>query len=233
MKSEFDGSSLRSALRTAGTSLLSVFALLYASVRSLAATARSRGETAVRLVTSRGLSVTRRLGSTLTGPTTRGLLLRAWRGLVGRRPDVTAAAAFVAPVLALGTEWWVVDAYGYRQVEVWVFGTWNGSDPQSIVFLGVAALVALAAGYAAVNSGLLPSTLLVMGPVFGIGFARYGLTTGQHTVGIPNAAGVAAVLALLYGVPIGATGFVLGTILRRTAGALGWNRGGDPVPENV
>ena len=238
MKVELDGSSLhsslRSALRTAGTSLLGALAFLYVSLRRLVATTRSLGGTATRWFASRGVSSRRRVESVLTAERTRRATRRAWRGLVGRRLDVSAAAALLAPLLALGTELWVVDTYGYRRIEQWVLGTWTGADPRMIVFLGVALLVALAAAFAAGNSGLLPSIVLVMGPIFGVGFARYGLTFEYYgTVGIPNATGVALVLAVAYGVPIGTAGFVIGSVARLIVDRLGRNRGREPAPENV
>ena len=230
MKFEIDGS----ALRTGGYRLLGALILLSASVGRLAMTARSAGKKTGRGLAAGGSSAVSRGREALTGRRAERLARGAWRGLVGRRTDVSAAAFLLAPLLALGTGWWVADAYGYRRIERWALGTWSGSDPHLIVFVGVAALVALAAAFAAWNSGLLPSIVLAMGPVFGIGLARYGLTVEFYgTVGVPNAISVAAILALLFGVPIGTAGFVLGTLARRAIGRFGRRRGDGAVIENA
>jgi hypothetical protein len=139
------------------------------------------------------------------------------RGLFGRRPGVSAAVVAAAPVLALAANAWAAGV-GYRRVQQWVEGTWYGTDPQTAVFLAAGALVALAAASAAVNSGLVPTTVLVGGPVFGVTFTRYGLVLEPSgTVSLPDAVGVGLLLASAFAVPFACAGFVLGETARRAA----------------
>jgi hypothetical protein len=139
-------------------------------------------------------------------------------------------AVVVTPVLALATEWWVVNSYGYRQIDSWVIGTWTGTNPQLLVFAGVAILMAISAAFTVLNSGIIPATLLAMAPIFGIGFTRYGLTFEYYgTVGIPEATAFAGFVAVMFGVPIGAVGFLIGTVLRKGIAHFDGNRGPDSV----
>ncbi|WP_155119401.1 hypothetical protein [Halomicrobium katesii] len=153
-------------------------------------------------------------------------------GLFGRRLEVSLLAGLLSVPLALLTTWWVRSTMGYATLEAWVRGTWYGTDPALTVFLGVAALLVLATASAAVNSGLLPTTLLVAGPVFGVGVARYGTTLtyeyGASVVSLPDAVGTAALFAIVFGVPIAVCGFVLGSALRRVTAVLA--DGSGPFP---
>ena len=129
-------------------------------------------------------------------------------------------------MLAVVTARWVARSYGYRRVHSWAVGTWTGTDPHLIVFVGVAVAVAVAAAFTVANSGLVPATALVMGPLFGVGFTRYGLTVGHHgPVGIPEAVASGGLIALALGVPIGLTGFLVGTALRKGIAHFGGGRG--------
>jgi hypothetical protein len=137
-------------------------------------------------------------------------------GLIGIRPEVSIVALLTAPVLALGTEWWVVTTSSYPQIESMAVGTWTGTNPEPLVFVGVAAIIAIATLFTVFNSGLIPATVLAMAPTFGIGFARYGLRTEYYgTVGIPDAAAIGLIITVVIGLPLGVTGFLIGTVLRR------------------
>lgn len=224
MQIAIDGSSVKSAASAVVAFVAAVIASAYGASKSL---------------TSRSL-VAASLGLSAAAAASRGMLAKRRAvplervsqtlrtALFGRRLDVSATVLLVAPVLALATHYWAA-AVGYPRVRGWVHGTWFGTDPQLIVFLGVAALLALAVLSAASNSGLLPTTLLATAPVFGVAFARYGLTLEHYgTVGIPNAVEVGVVLAAAFGVPIACAGFVLGTVVRRMMAVLRGERGGAP-----
>ena len=160
----------------------------------------------------------------LSGPTVRTLTGPVATAAFGRRADVSASTLVLAPALAVATEWWVATRLGWPTVRAWVLGTWYGTDPRVAVFVWAAALIALAAASAAVNSGVVPTTLLVAGPLFGVAFTRYGTPagrTGEAVVSLPDAAFVGAGLALLYGVPLALAGFVVGVGVRRAARGLG------------
>lgn len=128
-------------------------------------------------------------------------------------------AVLLTPVLAAATAWWVGSTFGYATLEAWVRGTWYGTNPSLVVFLGVAALVGLGAVSAARNSGLLPTTLLVSAPIFGAAVTRYGTDAsyawGTSVVSLPEAVGVALAFAVAFGVPIAVCGFLVGAALRR------------------
>lgn len=164
-----------------------------------------------------------RLGSTgrelFDGPVRRGLTGPVLTGLFGRRRDVSLLVVSMAVPAAAVTAWWVGSTAGYAVLEGWVEGTWYGTDPSLAVFLGAAALVALGAVSAAVNSGLVPTAVLVAAPVFGAALTRYGTEiphgSGTTVVSLPDAVVVATSFALLFGVPFAACGFLLGTALRR------------------
>ncbi|QGA83203.1 putative membrane protein [Halomicrobium sp. LC1Hm] len=170
------------------------------------------------------VSGTRKGRSLLSGPVKRGLAGPVRDALLGRRVAVSLLAGLLSAPLALLTTWWVRSTMGYTTLEAWVRGTWYGTEPALVVFLGVAALLVLATASAAVNSGLVPTTLLVAGPVFGVGVARYGTTVtyeyGASVVSLPDAVAIAALFAVAFGTPIAVCGFVLGSALRRVTAVL-------------
>jgi hypothetical protein len=138
--------------------------------------------------------------------------------LLGRRSEVSVLATLLAPGLALAVAW-ALSGVGFDAVREAVVGTWTGRDPALVVLLAAAALVALGTASSAVNSGLLPTTLLVVAPVFGAGLLRYGteptvLSLGP-VVSLPDAVGVAALLAVAFGGPLACCGFLFGVALRR------------------
>jgi len=154
-------------------------------------------------------------------PATRTAACAIRTGLGGRRTDLTAAALVAVPPLALGAAWGVTATVGFARLHEWAVGTWYGTDPQALVFVAVGALLVLGAAHAAVNSGLIPTALLVAAPVFGAGAASYGTSFGYYeTVSLPVAGQVGAAAALVVGVPLGAVAFLAGVGLRRAAS--GW-----------
>ncbi|WP_227133787.1 hypothetical protein [Halorubellus salinus] len=145
---------------------------------------------------------------------------RIVHGLFGRRTSVSVGIVALAAALAVGAAQHVFATVGYETLESWVYGTWTGTNPEPLVFLGVAALLALAVASAAVNAGLVPTTALVAAPVYGIAFTRYGTSEtfsrfGPDVVSLPEAAAFAAFAALLAAVPIAVVGFAVGVALRR------------------
>jgi hypothetical protein len=164
-----------------------------------------------------------RIRAVLGGPVRRALVGPVRTGLLGRRVEVSLLVTLLAPLLALVAAWWV-GGVGFETFLAWVEGTWSGTDPYPVVLVAGAALVALAIVSAGVNSGLLPTTLLVAGPVFGAAVTRYGTTvergTGTAVVSLPEAVGVAALFAVAVGLPLAVVGFLLGVAARRVARTL-------------
>jgi len=157
--------------------------------------------------------------------------------LLGQRLSVSLLILLLAPVFALATAWWVGSTVEYATVEQMVRGTWYGTDPSRAVLLAVGGLLALGTISAAINSGLVPTTLLVAAPVFGAAVTRYGSEVtynwGTTVVSLPNAVGVAAVFALAFGLPIAICSFLLGASLRRITAILVGRSGPASRPENV
>lgn len=245
MKIEIDGSRARSAVDAATEYAVVAVMVLIAYSRTVVSTSASWAGASLRWSLARaGASVdwsvsrVKRASETtralLTGQTARDLTRRTWHGLVGRRLDVSLVAVLLAPLVAVGTHWWTVRTVGYVQIRDWTVGTWNGTDPQVAVFLAVAVLLAAAVCSVYYNSGLLPTTVLVAGPVFGVAFARYGLTLDHYgTVGLANATGIGLLLAAGFAAPIAAAGFVLGTALRRVVATLRGGNGSLSAPEGI
>jgi hypothetical protein len=198
---------------------LSLLAAAAAGLPSTLWTALNRLRTGLRRLGARLSPLARRAGGFLTGPV-RVVVL-------GRRPAVSLLVVAVAPVLAAATAWWVGSAVGYGTLVDLVGGTWDRTDPATAVCLVVGLLVALGDASAAVNSGLVPTTVLVAGPVFGAAATRYGTTVvepwGPVVVSLPDALAFAARVALVVGVPVGVCAFLLGATVRRLVGAV---RGG-------
>ncbi|WP_435118945.1 hypothetical protein [Halolamina sp. C58] len=166
----------------------------------------------------------RRAVELLAGPGKRFVTGPLRAALLGRETRRSLGALLSAPVLALAVAWWVGSTVGYATLVAWVRGTWFGTAPSLAVFAAVAALLLLATASAAVNSGLLPTTLLVSAPIFGAAVTRYGTTVtyawGAEVVSLPNAVGTATAIGLGFGVPIAVAGFLLGSVLRRSATTL-------------
>ena len=185
-----------------------------ARLRSTLGSVDARGRTA-------SLILVRRTRGLLAGPVREALAGPVRVAVIGRRSDVSLLVVLSAPILALGTAWWVESTAGYAALEAWVRGTWYGTNPSLAVFLGVALLLALGAVSAAVNSGLVPTTVLVAGPIYGTAVTRYGTEVtyarGTAVVSLPDAVVFAAALAVGLGVPIAGCGFLIGAGARRLA----------------
>ncbi|RDI71150.1 hypothetical protein [Halopelagius longus] len=183
-----------------------------------------------------------------TGSALESTRKRIRRGIVGTRRRTSAIAVLSAPITAVVTGLLVSATYGYSSIERlvigdnhpyslgrWVVDALFGAGPRTVALVGLFLLVAFAAGFAAKNSGLIPTITLVAGPIFGIGLARYGTTvehfspsnlhrlfgaTAMHfeTVGPVETFGTALFVAVLWGVPIGVLGFAVGTLGRRFGG---------------
>jgi hypothetical protein len=139
--------------------------------------------------------------------------------LFGRRAAGAVLLAGVAPVVAVLTAGVVAATTGYPPLERWLVGTWTGTDPHAAVFAGAALFVGLAATSAAVEGGLLPTTALVAGPLFGVAVTRYGTTVstgvGERVVSLPDALAFAFGVAAVGGVTVGVVGYGIGAALRR------------------
>lgn len=228
-----DTSPLRSALETSVALLAVALSRSASALRTTAALLWRLTRTAGRLLGS----IASRTYRALDGPVRRAVTGPVSDGLLGRRLEASLLVVLLSPVLALATAWWVGSTVGYPTLEGWVRGTWTGTDPTTAVFLGVALLLALGAASAALNSGLVPTTVLVAGPAFGAAVTRYGTEVtyawGESVVSLPNAVGVAALLALAFGVPIAVGGFLLGVAVRRVARVLRGDSGPSSRPEQV
>lgn len=230
-----------SSLRTLGASsvaLASVVLSWIASAAGRVATRLWRLLAAFRRATRSAARTARtRARRVLAGPVRRALTGPVRTAVLGRRPDVSLLAVLLAPVLALGAAWWVGTTVGYGTLEAWVHGTWDGTGPSLVVFLAVALLVALGAISAAINSGLLPTTVLVAAPVFGASVTRYGTEVayswGTRVVSLPEAVGTATVLAFGFGVPIAVCGFLFGTAARRVVRVFTRGSGPSSSPEGA
>jgi len=172
------------------------------------------------LVASLGLtrSGLHRLGS-LRAPVARVVRGPLAALVLGRRAAVSVILAGVAPVLAVLTAGAVATTTGYRPLERWLVGTWTGTDPRLVVFVGAALLVGLAAAGAAARAGLVPTGFLVAAPVFGVAVTRYGTVVstygGERVVSLPEAVAVAAGVAAVGSVAVVAVGYPLGAACRR------------------
>lgn len=219
MPIELGDATARNSLRVIGSYLLTLFGRVYSGCSWLAGQIsdliRGIGHRAGSLESA----LTDYFSTALGAETTRRVLGRVTDGLLGVRREISVVALLSAPLLALGTEWWVVTTSSYRRIKSMAVSTWTGTNPELFVFLGVAAIVAIATLFTVFNSGLIPATVLAMAPTFGIGFARYGFTAEYYgTVGIPDAIAIGLMIAVAVGLPIGVTGFVIGTVLRRLRG---------------
>lgn len=149
--------------------------------------------------------------------------------LVGRQLGVSVLVAGVAPVLAALTAVAVASTTGYPPLERWVVGTWTGTDPHAAVFVGTAVLVGLAAASAGVNGGLVPTTVLVAAPLFGVAVTRYGTVVatsyGERVVSLPDAVAFAFGVAAVGGTAAGVAGYAVGASLRWASRVVG-----DDVP---
>lgn len=241
MPSNDTGRAVAESLRDAFVSTLLWLLALCGTVFELAASAVSLlfawTATAITAVAAGTRTAAERVRGLLVGPGARIVGGPVKSGLFGRRLDVSLVAALLAPVLALATAWWVGSTVGYDVLADWAVGTWTGENPVMLVFVAAGALVGLGAVSAAVNSGLVPTTLLVVAPAFGAGVTRYGTTVqrygGPDVFSLPEALAFGAFVGLAVGVPLGVLGFVLGVGLRRVVDVLRGDSGPSARPERV
>lgn len=223
---------LRSVAETGWSLVVSTLAWLAAALWTLSSWVRAVGAAAAGLVRAT-LNRTHRV----LEPATRRAVGPVRAGLVGRRLDVSLVAVLLAPLLALVTAWWVGSTVGFGTLADWVVGTWTGRDPVFVVFLAAGALVGLGAVSAGVNSGLVPTVLLVAGPLFGAGVTRYGthhpLYRSTEVVSLPEALAAGGAVAVAFGVPLGLVGFCLGVGVRRVAAVLRGGPGSAARPGEV
>ncbi len=175
------------------------------------AAAMTRSATARAVVWARRV-VTGRARDLAAGPVRTALL--------GYRTDVSLLVALTAPVLAGVAAWWVLTTVGGPEtLGDWATGTWSGADPSVPLAVAVTLVVAAGAASAAVNSGLVRTTVLVAGPVFGALVTRYG-TEAPRLVSLPDAIVFAAVAAAVGRGVLGVVSFCLGAAIRRVVRAL-------------
>lgn len=214
----------RSAARTTASVLSTTIARLLASL----VTVLARLHSALAAVLSAGRDLSQaalaRGRDAATGPTATGVRGTLRVGLLGRRLDVSLLTALLAPVLALVTAWWVGSTIGFPALADQVVGTWTGRSPHLAVFLAAGVLIGLGGVSAAVNSGLVPTFLLVAGPLFGAGVTRYGRSQTYYgnleVVSFPEAILGGLAVAVAFGVPLALAGFCLGVCGRRVADVL-------------
>jgi hypothetical protein len=177
----------------------------------------------LRWLLARLVASVRRVGArffaVVRGPVTRLIRGPVATFLLGRRAAVSVLLVGLAPVLTVLTAGAVAATTGYPPLERWVVETWTGTAPRAAVFVGVALLVGLAAASAAVEGGLLPTTVLVAGPLFGVAVTRYGSTVtthfGERVVSLPDALAFAFGVAAVGGVAVGVVGYGVGAACRR------------------
>jgi hypothetical protein len=225
-----DWSSVRTAVREAVVLIASAFGLVVGAMHSLAWTVWRFLRRLGRVLRSLAGTAYDRTASVLSGPV-KGFLVGPLRVmLLGKRRDVSLLISLLSPVPALVTTWLVASTVGYETLTTMVRGTWFGTAPSLLVFLAVGGLLGLGAISAGVNSGFLPTALLVSAPIFGASVTRYGTTIshtwGSQVVSLPNAVGVALLFAVGFGVPLAVAGFVLGRTLDRVVHA--YDDGGAP-----
>jgi hypothetical protein len=146
---------------------------------------------------------------------------------------VSLLVALTAPVLAAVTAWWVLSAVGGPgALGDGVAGTWSGTDPSVPLAVAVTLVVAAGATSAAVNSGLLPTTVLTAGPVFGAVVTRYG-TESPRLVSLPDAVVFAAGAAVVGGGLLGVVSVLVGAAARRVVRVLVAGSGPAGRPEGT
>jgi hypothetical protein len=189
------------SVRTAVTTSLALVAGSLARTVTWTRSAVERLWTLLRAAAARSVVWTQRVAA---GP--------ARTAPLGRRAGVSLAVALAAPVLAAVAAWWVLAAVGGPgTLGNWITGTWSGTDPAVAVALVVAA--------GAASARLVPTTVLVAGPVFGALVTRYG-TEAPRLVSLPDAVVFAAAGAAVGGGLLGAVSFCLGVAVRRVVWVL-------------
>lgn len=198
----------RELVASRASRLPSILGALLAWLRAGIARTKCRTLTAVRWTAS---VATDRIQPFLAGPVKTFVL--------GRRDAVSVGTVLAAVGLAAGIAWWIGATSGYPPIVEWTAETLSGTNPHPAVFWGAALLVGLGLLSAAVNAGLVPTTLLVMAPLFGLAVTRYATTytdpvLGPQVVSLAEAVEFAAAVAAFGGTPLAVVGFLLGVLLR-------------------
>lgn len=128
----------------------------------------------------------------------------------------TVLALLLAPAVAIG----VSLTTGYPRIQTVVAETLQGTEIHFAVFGVAGLLIAMGTVSAALNSGLIPTHLLVSAPLFGLAITQYGTkiryVTGEvETVPLSWAFEFATAIGLVGSVPLTLLGFALGTLVRR------------------
>jgi hypothetical protein len=225
--------SIRTAVTTSLVLAAGALAWVASRARSTLERLRKLLRTAAALTRSAAARAVAWVRGVATGPA-RDLAAGPVRtALLGRRADVSLLVALTAPVLAAAAAWWVLTAVGGPgTLGNWVTGTWSGTDPSVALAVAVTLVVAAGATSAAVNSGLLPTTVLVAGPVFGALLTRYG-TESPRLVSLPDAVVFAAGVAVVGGGLLGVLSFVVGAGVRRVVRVLVGGSGPTGRPEGT
>jgi|GEM_PF-2865746 len=194
--------------------------------------------TALGAVTRRAVRWTggaaRRVGRVVRGPVARLVYGPVTTLLFGRRAAVSIILVGLAPALAALAAGVVATTTGYPPLERWLVDTWTGTDPRAAVFAGGALLLGLAAASGAVEGGLIPTSVLVAAPLFGVAVTRYGTTVSTHfgprVVSLPEAVAFALGVAAVGGVTAAVVGYGVGAGCRR-AGRIVRADAPRPAPE--
>lgn len=187
---------------------------------------------AARMRSAAGQAVAR-ARQVATGPVRDPAVGPVRTALLGRRTEVSLLVSLTAPVLAAVAAWWVLTTVGGPEtLGDWIAGTWSGTDPSVALAVAVTLVVAAGAASAAVNSGLVPTTVLVAGPVFGALVTRYG-TEAPRLVSLPDAVLFAAAAAAVGGGLLGVVSFCLGAAVRRVVRVLTGDSGPAERPERA
>jgi len=235
------GMKLPSSFKTVMSEAIAVTAVfvrrIIGEMRSITWTAWRRFRWLAHGVQSLSTTAYGRAGAVLSGPVKQFVVGPLRVALLGKRRDVSLFITLISPVLALATAWWVGSTIGYETLTTWVRGTWFGTDPSLAVFLAVGSLLALGTVSAGVNSGLLPTGIIVSAPIFGASITRYGTTVtysgGSQVVSLPNAVGMATLFALGFGIPITISGFIIGRALSRVVRVYGGRTGPSSLADNT
>lgn len=232
-----DWSSLRTTANKAGVLIGLTFRQIIGTIRSVAWTVWRLIRQLACSLQSRSTAAYSRTTTVLAGPIKQFVVGPLRVVLLGKRHDVSLLITILSPVLVLVTARWVGSTIGYETLATWVRGTWFGTGPSLAIFLSVGGLLVLGAISAGVNSGLLPTGVLVSAPIFGAGVTRYGTTItyswGSQVVSLPNAVGMAILFALGFGVPITISGFIIGRALSRVVRVYGGGTGPSSTAENA
>jgi len=212
MQITFDGTRARTAIASAITTFLAIIGWAVDETKSLVNwLVRHLSASVVRARSSVHVDGDRLAGN-LHQAWVGALWNRLYVGLIGRESAISMLFVVVSPVLAYLANYWTVGV-GYLTLVDWVQGTWYGTDPEMTVFVGVTILLAIGTLSAWLNAGLVPTSIIVMAPVFGLAFGSYGTELAAYgVVSLPQAVEFGIILSTAFGVPIAIAGFAIGCV---------------------